>query len=356
VIAAPSTPWLDRFVVVRARRLGWSTRVHARSLLVGTLLLVAALLVFAWSLTIGDYPLSFGDVVATLFGGGDDDSAFIVRTLRLPRGLTGLLVGAAFGLSGAILQRLVRNPLASPDVVGVSAGAATAAVFVLIILDGSSTQAAFAALLGSFATIAAVYLFAYRRGVTGYRFVLIGIGMTAMLTAITSWLLTQGRVLEAQRAVVWLTGSLNARGWEHVRPVAVGLVVLVPVTIYLARHLRTLELGDEAARGLGTRVEAARGGLLLTATALAALATAAAGPVAFVGLAAPQISRRLVGGRSLGLLPAALCGALLMVASDLVGRRVFAPTELPVGIITAIVGAPYFLYLLARAERIGSAG
>jgi iron complex transport system permease protein len=205
-------------------------------------------------------------------------------------------------------------------------------------------------------TAAVIYLIAYKRGVTGYRLVLVGIGITAVLSSITSYLLTRAEIFDAQRATVWLTGSLNGRGWEHVRPVSVALLVLVPVALALARHLRMLELGDDAAKGLGTRVEWSRGALVLVATALAALATASAGPIGFVALVAPQIARRLVGGRSLGLLPAAASGALLLVASDLVGRRVFAPTELPVGIITAILGAPYLLFLLARANRVGAGG
>jgi iron complex transport system permease protein len=352
----PVTSHRDGLVVIRLRRLGWSTRVHGRAVWVTGLLLVAAFAVFAWSLSVGDFPVPIRDVLATLVGGGSDDSAFIVRTLRLPRGLTAVLVGAGFGLAGAIFQRLARNPLASPDIIGVNAGAAASAVFVIVVWHGSGTQVTVGALLGSTVTSIAIYLLAYKRGVTGYRLVLVGIGVTAMLTSVTQYLLTRAELYDAQRATVWLTGSLNGRGWDQVRPIAVALALLVPVTIGLARHLRMLELGDDAARGLGTRVERARGALLLSGVALAAVGTASAGPVAFVALVSPQIARRLVGGRSLALLPAAACGALLMVASDLVGRRIFAPTELPVGIITAIVGAPYLLYLLARANKIGSGG
>jgi len=344
----------DRVLVLRSRRLGWSTRVHGRAVVVGLAALACALAVFVWSLAVGDFPIPVGEVIATLFGGGSRSTRFIVETLRLPRGLTALLVGAAFGLSGAIFQRLARNPLASPDIIGVNAGAAAAAVFVIVIVHGTSAQVTFGALAGSILTALAIYLLAYKRGVSGYRLVLVGIGVTAMLGSVTSYLLTRAEIFEAQKAVVWLTGSLNGRGWEHVRPVSLALLVLVPVTIAMARHLRVLELGDDTARGLGLRVERSRSVLLLAATALAAIATASAGPVGFVALVAPQVARRLVGGRSLGLLPAAAFGALLMVAADLVGRRLFAPTELPVGIITAILGAPYLLFLLARANRVGA--
>jgi iron complex transport system permease protein len=227
---------------------------------------------------------------------------------------------------------------------------------VIVILHGSSNTVTFAALGGAVVTALAVYVLSYRRGVTGYRMVLVGIGITAVLTSVISYLLTRAELFEAQQAAVWLTGSLNGRGWDHVRPVGYALLVLVPLTVGLAGQLRLLELGDDAAKGLGVRVERARGALLLGATALAAIATSSAGPIGFVALVSPQIARRLVGGRSLGLLPAAACGALLLSASDLVGRRLFAPTEMPVGVITAILGAPYLLYLLSRANKIGAGG
>lgn len=353
----PSRPAaVPGMVVVRVPRVGWSTRVHARAVSVTLVLLALALGVFCWSLTVGDFPIALPDVISSLVGAGNPDTDFVVRTLRLPRGLTALLVGAAFGLSGAIFQRLTRNPLASPDIIGVNAGAAAAGVFAIVVWSASPSQVTLAALAGAFLTAAAIYLLAYKRGVTGYRLVLVGIGVTAMLGSVTSYLLTQAEIFEAQRATVWLTGSLSGRSWDHVQPVAWALVLLGPLALGLARHLRLLELGDDAARGLGSRVEAARGALLLAGVALAGIATASAGPVGFVALVSPQIARRLVGPKSVGLLPAAACGALLMVASDLVGRRTFAPTELPVGVITAILGAPYLLFLLGQANKIGRGG
>jgi iron complex transport system permease protein len=333
-----------------------SVRVPVRAAVVTAGLTAAALLTFAWSLTLGDFPIPFSDVVATLLGGGSDDGAFVVRTLRLPRGLAALLVGAAYGLSGAIFQRLARNPLASPDVIGVTAGAAAFALGAIVVADRSGGDVTAAALAGATGTSVAVYLLAYRRGVTGHRLVLVGIGVTAVMQAIVSYLLTRGRIEDIHRAAVWLTGSLNGRGWDEIRPVGLALAVLVPVALGLARHLRTLDLGDDAARGLGTRVEPVRAALLLVGVALAALATAAAGPIGFVALVAPQIARRLVTGGSAALLPSAACGALLLVASDLVARRLLAPTELPVGVVTAVLGAPVLLWLIARANSIGSGG
>jgi iron complex transport system permease protein len=343
-------------VVVRVPRIGWSTRVHARAVAVTFVLLGLSFAVFCWSLAVGDFPIALSDVLSSLFGAGNPDTDFIVRTLRLPRGLTALLVGAAFGLSGAIFQRLTRNPLASPDIIGINAGAAAAGVLAIVVWHAPPAQVTLAALVGALGTALAIYGLAYKQGVTGYRLVLVGIGITAMLTSVVSYLLTRAEIFEAQRATVWLTGSLNGRSWDHVRPMAWALLVLIPVTVALARQLRLLELGDDAARGLGSRVEGARAALLLTGVVLAGIATASAGPIGFVALVSPQIARRLVGPQSVGLLPAAACGTLLVVASDLVGRRIFAPTELPVGIVTAVLGAPYLLLLLAQANKIGRGG
>lgn len=346
----------DDLAVVRLPRLGWSTRVHVRAVVVTVVLLAITFAVLCWSLAVGDFSVPLSDVLATLTGGSEQSSAFVVRTLRLPRALTAVLVGAGFGVSGAILQRLAHNPLASPDVIGINAGAAAAAVSVIVVANGTALQVTMGALAGALLASLAVYLLAYRQGVTGYRFVLVGIGLTAILMALTHHLLTRAEIFEAQRAAVWLTGSLNGRDWDHVRYVGVATGLLVPVAVVMARHLRMLELGDDLARGLGTRVERSRAGLILVGVVLAAAGTAAAGPIGFVALVSPQIARRLVGARSVGLLPAGACGALLLSASDLAARRVFAPTELPVGVVTAVIGAPVLLYLLARANRIGTGG
>lgn len=328
---------------------------RARSISVAVGLSVAIVIVFCVSVSVGDFPIPLADVVPAIFGFGDADSDFIVRTLRLPRALTAVLVGAAFGLSGAIFQSLARNPLASPDIIGVTAGASAAAVFVIVFVGGSHVVVSLAAFIGALATATAVYLLAFKRGMSPYRLVLVGIGIGAVLSAITSYLLTRAEIYDAQRATVWLTGSLNGRGWEHVRPVAVSLAVLLPVLLWLSRPLRIMQLGDDAARGLGVPVERTRMGLVVAGVALAAVATASAGPIAFVAFVAAPIARRLT--RSpLTIIPAALTGALLVLASDLVGRRTFAPTELPVGVITGLVGAPYLLWLLARSNRIGRGG
>jgi iron complex transport system permease protein len=336
----------------------WRPRAIAVAV-VGLALLV---LVAAVNIGRGDFPISVGQVLSVLLGGGDSSQQFIVLELRLPRTLTGVLVGAAMGLSGAILQAIARNPLASPDFLGFTAGASTAAVAV-IVLGGSygvvgATLAAvgvpIAALGGGLGTAALVYALAWRRGIEGYRLVLVGIGIDAICRAITSWLLVIAQIYAAAQATVWLVGSLNGRGWEHVIPVALALGVLVPVALLLTFGLGALQFGDDTATGLGLRVNRTRSALIIVAVALAAVAASSAGPIVFVALVVPQICQRLVGAARPPLLISAVYGALLTVTADLIARTVLG-TELPVGIVTAILGAPYLLYLLARRNRKVSA-
>lgn len=334
-----------------------SGRTSARAVAVSAVLLAAVVVGLGWSVSVGDFPIPLGDVARELSGlGGSTDSDFIIRTLRLPRVLTGVLVGFAFGVSGQIFQRMVRNPLASPDILGLSSGAALGAVFSIVILGSGTISATGAALVGSACTVVAIYLLAIKQGISSYRLVLVGIGITALLEAGVQYLLTRASLNDAQRATVWLTGSLNGRGWEFVRPLTLAVAVFVPIAVACTRHLRALELGDDTASALGVDLRRSKLGLTLSGAGLAAAATAAAGPVGFVALVAPQIARRLVGERAVGIIPAGLVGAAVMVFADLLARRVFSPTELPVGVITAVVGAPYLLWLLARANKIGTGG
>lgn len=330
-----------------------------RSMLVAALGLAATMLAMAVNIGRGEYPISLLEVLGVLFGGGEDTGRFIVLELRLPRSLTGALVGAAFAISGAITQSIARNPLASPDFIGINAGASAAAVFV-IVLGGTYGSVSglvavvgvpVAALAGGLLTAMLIYLLAYRNGIEGYRLVLVGIGIQAVCFSLVSWLLIVADVTDAGRAVVWLNGSLNARGWEHVVPVSLALLVLVPAALLLVFVLGALQFGDDTARALGVRVNGARTALLLVAVGLASVAVASAGPIAFVALVAPQLAVRLVGGSRPPLLASATVGAALTVTADLIARTAFGVTELPVGIITAVLGAPFLLYLLARRNR-----
>lgn len=337
--------------VLRPRRTRISIRVDPRATAVCFVLVAAIVLVGAVSIGSGDYPLSIGRVLRTLLGGGTGIDSFIVVTLRLPRVLTALLVGAALGVSGLIFQSLARNPLGSPDVIGFTSGAAAGAVFEILVLGGGLAAVAGGAIAGGFLTAAAVYLLAYRRGVQGYRLVLVGIGVGAMLESVTSYLLLRASLEQAQQAAVWIAGSLNGDGWEHVRPLAIALAVLLPSALALSRRLTLLELGDDTARGLGVTVERTRLLLVAVAVALAAIATAAAGPIIFVALAAPQLARRLTRSPQPGFVAAALMGAFLLEASDLAAQRLSGETQLPVGVVTGAVGGCYLVWLLSREWR-----
>lgn len=326
-----------------------------RPLLVGALLLGACFALFVWSIGSGSYPLSFGQVVSALVGGGDEATRFVVEELRLPRALTALLVGGALGAAGAIFQSITRNPLGSPDVIGFTAGASAAAVFTIVVLGGAGFGVAGGALVGGLATAAVVYLLAWRDGVEGYRLVLIGIGVSAMGLALTDFLLTRARVEDALVASAWIVGTLDDRGWEHVRPLALALLLLAPAVALLARQLRMLELGDDAAGALGVRVEQARALLILLGVALTAIATSAAGPILFVALAAPQIGRRLTRGSGPGVAVAALTGAALLLAADLIAQRVL-PARVPVGVVTGVLGGLYLIALLLGEWRLRRSG
>ena len=330
-----------------------SVRVEGRSAAVCAGLVLALLGVATISLTTGDYPVSVPDVLRSLAGQGSRADEFIVLGLRLPRVVTGLLVGLALGTAGAVFQLVTRNPLGSPDVIGFTTGAVTGALVVLLVLQGGGHQTAFGALVGGGATAALVYALSHRGGVQGYRLILVGIGLSAALGAVNSYLLTRAEVEDAQAAQLWITGSLNGRGWEQAAPLGVGLAVLVPVALLCGRSLTMLDLGDDAARALGVGVDRTRLLVLVVAVAMTALAAMAAGPVGFVALAAPQVARRLTGAVGSGLLAAGLTGALLLLVSDFAAQRVFAPVQLPVGVVTGAVGGLYLAYLLVGQWRRG---
>ncbi|MGE3620913.1 MAG: FecCD family ABC transporter permease [Acidimicrobiia bacterium] len=348
--AARSGAW-----VARRGRASW--RAEPRSIVVTVVAGALAVAGFVVSLAVGDYPIPVAHVVDALLGRPvPGRSGYVVEEIRLPRGLVAMTSGAALALSGGIFQRVARNPLASPDIVGITAGASTAAVAVIVLWAGSSAAVAAGALVGGATTALVIYLAAYRQGVTGYRLILVGIAVGAVLTSVTSYLLVSADLYTVQRASAWLAGGLAGAGWDDV-PVLVGATaVLGAAALLLSRQLRLLELDDELAATLGVRVEPARAAVLLVAVALAAIATSVVGPITFVALVAPQIARRLVRERALALVASAAVGGVLVVAADLVARRAFAPTELPAGIVTGVLGAPYLLVLLWRANRVGATG
>jgi iron complex transport system permease protein len=343
---------MPRSLVIR--RGGWSVRLQVRALVVGALLVAATVLLAIWSIMVGDFPLSVRQVLRSIAGDGGPDAEFIVQTLRLPRALTAMLVGAALGMSGAVFQSIARNPLGSPDIIGFESGAAAGAVVMITLFDPSNAQVAFGAIAGGLVTAVLVYTLAYRRGLSAARLVLVGIGIGFAASAAVDYLITRAQIYDVQRAAVWLTGSLNGRTWDHVRTIGLALLVLAPVIVLAQRSLDRLELGDDTAAALGVRVGRTKLLLILLAVGLASLAVAAAGPIVFVAFVSAPIARRLASTPGACVVLAACVGAFVTTAADLAARRVFAPTEFPVGIATAIIGAPYLLWLLTRRARTGA--
>jgi iron complex transport system permease protein len=342
-------------VLIRAGWLGYSAQVDRR--LPGALLALGGLCVagMVLNVAIGEFPIPPVDVVRALLGFEtvDPQHLFVARELRLPRAIVGLLVGAALGVSGALLQGLTRNPLASPDIMGITAGAALAAVTLIVVLPGIPLAIRPAgAFLGAALPTISIYLLARRGRATPIRLVLVGVGISSIASALTTIVLVRGQVVQVSQALVWMAGSVYARSWEHIMLLLPWVLTIVPLAVLAGRHLDALALGDDVAIPLGTLVERTRGLLLLAAILLAGAAVATAGTVGFVALAAPHLARRLVGPTHLGLLPiAALVGAAIVSFADLVARSLFAPIEIPCGVVTAAVGGPYLLYLLARGRH-----
>ncbi|MEE1669495.1 iron chelate uptake ABC transporter family permease subunit [Streptomyces sp. WAC07094] len=332
---------------------GLSLRLDVRACTVVVLLLAAALVASVVLIGTGDFPIPAGDVLRTLAGDGKPGQEFIITELRLPRVLVGLLVGASLGLGGALFQSVSRNPLGSPDVLGLGQGSTAGALVMIVLFSGSAAQVAAGALVGGLVTGLAIYLLAWKRGVHGYRLVLVGIGVSAIVTAVNGYLLTKADIVDAARAVVWMTGSLNGRDWDQVWPLLALVCVLVPLVLGNARGLRTMEMGDDVSHALGVRVERVRLLLMVSAVLLTAGATAAAGPVGFVALTAPQLARRLTRSPGPNLVPSMVMGAALLIVADWASQRVFGADQLPVGVVTGVLGGVYLLGLLVTERRAG---
>lgn len=333
-------------------RNGWAQlRFDARTMAITLGLGLLALLVFCLSLAFGDIDIGFGSLFAMPFGGGDPLDRMVVLEWRLPRALLALVLGAALGLSGAVFQSLTRNPLGSPDIIGFSTGSYTGALLVILVFGGGYYALAAGSIVGGIATAAAVYLLSWKRGVQGFRLIIVGIAISSMLAAVNTWLILRAALDDALIAAVWGAGSLNGLGLEKLWPVLVVAAVLVPLVLVQGPNLRHLELGDDTAKALGVPEHRARLVLVVLGVALTALVTAAAGPIAFVSLVAPQLARRLTRSAGVSLLPSAAAGAVLLAAADFAAQRLFSPTVLPVGVLTVSIGGIYFVWLLVRESR-----
>ncbi|MFD4480113.1 MULTISPECIES: FecCD family ABC transporter permease [unclassified Streptomyces] len=335
------------YSVLRVRRAAFL--VHRRAAVVAVLLallLAASCLAY---LCVGESFVAPGEVLKVLTGQPSPDE-LVVGTLREPRMVVGLLVGAAFGVAGGLIQTVARNPLASPDIIGISQGASALTVGAMTLGVTSATVLPYLSVIGGVAAAALVYVFAWRGGLHATRFVLIGIGFAIALRSVTTLFMTKGDYLVAQQAQIWMTGSLNGRGWTEAAPLGWTLLALLPFVFWAARAQRSVTMDDDTATALGVRLGHVRLGLVLLGVVLASVATGAAGPVDFVALLAPQIARRLTRTAQIPLFCSALLGALIMVLADLLARRLFSPTELPVGVLTAAVGAPYLIWLIVRSH------
>lgn len=308
---------------------------------------------------LGDVKINPLNVLKVFTGSGSDFDRLIVVDFRLPRTIIAVFVGMALAAAGGILQGMIRNPLASPDIIGITGGAGAAVVGFLTVFSNSDNVLTvsvdwlpLAAFIGAFFTALLVYLLAWRGGVSPIRMVLIGIGIAALTKAIITFLMIMGPIHRAAQANIWITGSVNGSNWSNVKVIVPWVVLLLIAAFISARKVNVQELGDELAIGLGSQVQRQRFFLLLISTALVGAAVAFAGGIGFVGLMAPHMARRLVGSTYGALLPAsALIGGILVLLADVVGRTLFLPLEVPAGVFTAAIGAPYFIYLLFKTRN-----
>ncbi|GGV16808.1 ABC transporter permease [Actinomadura cremea] len=333
--------------VARGRR----RRAARRRAVIGTL---AALVVagFAVSLMVGKSFYPPGEVLRVVLGEQVPGASFTVGRLRLPRAVLAVAAGLAFGLGGVTFQTMLRNPLASPDIIGISSGASAAAAIAIVVFGLGGTQVSTFAIVSALAVSLLMYVLAFRDGVVGTRLILIGIGFAAIGDSVTSYVLSEAGQWDLQEAMRWLTGSLNGTTWPEALPALVALLVLAPVLLLLARDLSALQLGDDTASALGIRVERTRIAVIVAAVGLIAFATAAAGPIAFVAFLSGPIAARLIGTGGSLLVPAGLVGALLVLVADFAGQFAFG-SRFPVGVVTGVLGAPYLVYLIVRTHRAG---
>ncbi|AMG93762.1 iron-enterobactin ABC transporter permease [Citrobacter amalonaticus] len=324
----------------------------SRRLLVACLLLTAGCLIFAlWGLRSGAVTLEIPQIIAALTGDAPRSLTMVVTEWRLPRVLMALLIGAALGVSGAIFQSLMRNPLGSPDVMGFNTGAWSGVLVAMVLFGQHLTAIALAAMAGGILTSLVVWLLAWRNGIETFRLIIIGIGIRAMLFAFNTWLLLKASLDTALTAGLWNAGSLNGLTWAKTWPSAPIIILMLAGAGLLVRRMRLLEMGDDSACALGVSVERSRLAMMLVAVVLTAAATALAGPISFIALVAPHIARRLSGTARWGLTQAALCGALLLLAADLCAQQLFMPYQLPVGVVTVSIGGIYLIALLIQESR-----
>lgn len=302
-------------------------------------------------LVVGDYPVPARSALATAVWDRGGEFDFVINSLRFPRVTVAVLAGVCLAASGMLFQTLIDNPLVSPDIIGIDTGAAAVAVAILAIgLD--SRLLPYAAFIGALATAVLIFTLSWRRGFSGGRLVLVGIGVNALLSAVITYMLVRFPLERVSAAARWQAGTLSTSSWDDARTLAVALVVLLPVAFLLVRRLRVMQLGNDTAVALGMRLEQNRMAVIATGCGLAAVVVAVVGPLGFVALLVPHVARSLAGAITVGvLLLTALLGAVMLLSADLVAQRLFAPTVLPAGVVTAAMGGPYLLLVLRRFNR-----
>lgn len=336
---------------MREHRAGRDRRATRRRLVTVALALVVVAL-FSTTLMVGRSFYDPVQVLSVIFGADVPGASFAVGQLRLPRATLGVLAGICYGMGGITFQTMLRNPLAAPDIIGITSGASAAGVIGIVVLSWSHAQTSMLAVVAALAVALLVYLLSSKGGVVGARLILIGIGIAAILDSVVAYVIVRASQWDLQTAMRWLSGSLNGTTWTSVLPVALAVAVLSPLLLVNARPLSLLQHGDDTARALGVSVGRTRALVVLAAVALIAFATAASGPIAFVAFLAGPIAARLCGVGGSLLLPAALVGAALVLGADLCGQWAFG-ARYPVGVVTGVLGAPYLVFLLIRTNRSG---
>ncbi|MDR4318088.1 iron ABC transporter [Niallia circulans] len=326
------------------------TKRRRRFIIVTSLLAIIAFALCCMMLMLGNTIYPVGDVISVLLGEQVKGASFAVGTIRFPRMVAGVFAGFAFGISGHVFQTMLRNPLANPNVIGITAGSSAAAVFCIIVLHASSTFVSIASIIGGLATVLVIFLLSKGTSFSIGRLILIGIGIQAMLNAVISYLLLIGQHHDVPTAMRWLSGSLNGVKMENLYPLMITVLLLAPIIILLGKRLDMLELGEQTAASLGVNTDRTRVVLVISSVLIIALATATTGPIAFVAFLSGPIAKRLVGIGFSSVIPAGLVGIILVLASDLIGQFAFV-ARYPVGVITGILGAPYLIMLLIRMNR-----
>lgn len=325
---------------------------HSFLLFLGLTCLVTALSLL--SLSVGGVSVPLKEVLASLTGRNAEASNLIIMQFRLPRIVAAILIGAALAVAGALLQGVIRNPLASPDLLGVTGGASVAVVAFMTFVTGYSIHwVPFIAIGGALVATTINYVFAWKKGVSPFRLVLIGIGISTAMGALTTFLLISGPAYLAAQVLNWMTGSIYGTNWSYIEVLWPWVAVFIPLSFLLAKELNVQSLGEDVAIGLGSRVQLSRMILLFYSVALAGAAVGVAGTISFIGLMAPHIARMLVGNSYKLIIPvSALIGAIILLLADLAGRMLFQPLDVPAGVFTAGIGAPFFMYLLFKRKKI----